>query len=310
MNRPDADVLLGFHFETAAVRGHLVRLESSLAEILGQHFYPAPVAALLGETLAASVLLGATIKFAGSLGVQAKSAGPIALLFAECTHERCLRGYAQLADGALGEAFPDLLAAGTLVITITPDAGQRYQGIVPLDAPRLAGCLEHYFGQSEQLPTCIVLAADGERAAGLLLQVLPGRAEDESHALRWEHLCQLTRTLGQDELLAEPFTTVLYRLFHEERVRVHEPEVVRFGCRCSYERAANTLRALGATEVHAVFAEQGAVLIHCEFCQQEYRFDAAALEALFPRAHGEAICRDESRPTDGLFPRARGKPLH
>ncbi|HND13378.1 MAG TPA: Hsp33 family molecular chaperone HslO, partial [Pseudomonadales bacterium] len=96
----------------------------------------------------------------------------------------------------------------------------------------------------------------------------------------------------------------------EERVRVHEPEAVRFGCRCSYERAANTLRALGEAEVRTVFAEQGAALIHCEFCQQEYRFDAVALETLFPCAHGEPPGRHECRPADGLFPRAHGEPLH
>ncbi|MCG3171507.1 MAG: 33 kDa chaperonin [Pseudomonadales bacterium] len=281
MNIPERDALLGFHFETAPVRGHLVRLDASLGEILGQHFYPPPVATLLGETLAASVLLGATIKFAGALGVQARSQGPVAILFGECTHERQIRGYARVADGALGEGLRELLAGGTLAITITPEQGQRYQGVVPLEAPRLAHCLEHYFAQSEQLPTCIVLAADGERAAGLLLQVLPGRAAGEEHARSWDHLCQLARTTSARELLHDPFTTLLYHLFHEERVRVHDPEAVRFGCHCSRERAANTLRSLGEQEVRAVLAEQGTILIHCEFCQQEYRFDGQAVDGLF-----------------------------
>ena len=289
MSPPDSDTRQRFHFETAAVRGELVRLGASLREILGQHFYPAPVAALLGEALAASVLLSSTIKFSGSLSLQAKSEGAVSILFGECTHDRQIRGYASVAEGAVGEDLGELLARGTLAITITPEQGQRYQGIVPLDAPQLAGCLEHYFAQSEQLPTAILLACDGEHAAGMLLQALPGSAgAADGQAGRWEHLQHLARTLTGRELLGERFETLLYHLFHEERVRVHEPEAVRFGCRCSASRAANTLQSLGETEARAILEEQGTILIHCEFCQQEYRFDAPALDALFDRA-GSAV---------------------
>jgi molecular chaperone Hsp33 len=285
MSPPDTDTLQRFHFETAAVRGELVRLGASLREILGQHFYPAPVAVLLGESLAASVLLSSTIKFAGSLSVQAKSEGPVTILFGECTHDRQIRGYASVADGAVGDDFGELLARGTLAITITPEQGQRYQGIVPLDAPRLAGCLEHYFAQSEQLPTSILLACDGEHAAGLLLQALPTSAEAaRDQAARWGHLHHLACTVSDAELLGERFETLLYHLFHEERVRVQAPEPVRFGCRCSASRAASTLQSLGEAEARAILEEQGNILVHCEFCQQEYRFDAAAIDGMF---HGE-----------------------
>mgnify|MGYP001765017938 FL=1 len=282
MSPPDSDTLQRFHFETAAVRGELVRLGPSLREILGQHFYPGPVAALLGESLAASVLLSSTIKFAGSLSLQAKSEGPVSILFGECTHDRQVRGYARVADGAVGGGLGELLSRGTLAITITPAEGQRYQGIVPLDAPRLAGCLEHYFTQSEQLPTSILLACDGEHAAGLLLQALPGSATAvDDQAARWEHLHQLACTVSDAELLGEAFETLLFHLFHEERVRVQAPEPVRFGCRCSASRAGATLQSLGEPEARAILAEQGTILIHCEFCQQEYRFDAAAIDAMF-----------------------------
>lgn len=282
MSPPDTDTLQRFHFETAAVRGELVRLGPSLREILGQHFYPGPVAALLGESLAASVLLSSTIKFAGSLSLQAKSEGPVSILFGECTHDRQVRGYARVADGAVGGGLGELLSRGTLAITITPAEGQRYQGIVPLDAPRLAGCLEHYFAQSEQLPTAILLACDGEHAAGLLLQVLPGSVGTPAeHAGHWEHLQRLARTVTDAELLGEGFETLLYHLFHEERVRVQAPQPVRFGCRCSASRAGGTLQSLGEAEARAILAEQGTILIHCEFCQQEYRFDAVAIDAMF-----------------------------
>lgn len=283
MSNEDSDQVQRFHFGNTAVRGEIVRIGTSLREILGQHFYPAPVARLLGETLAASVLLSSTLKFNGTLSLQAKSSGPVSLLFGECSHDRRLRGYASVLDGSLGEDFSQLLRDGTLAITITPDQGQRYQGIVPLDAPELAGCLEHYFDQSEQLPSALWLACDGQQAAGLLLQVLPeaAAAGTAQQPQLWEHLRQLANTLSPRELLEQPFSTLLYHLFHEQQVRVQPALPVAFGCRCSEERAGTTLRSLGEAEARAVLDEQGLIRIHCEFCQQEYCFDEAALQDLF-----------------------------
>jgi len=280
---PNADSVRRFLFEDAAVRGEIVRLDHSIKEILAQHFYPAPVAALLGEMLAASVLLSSTIKFSGTLSLQAKSSGPVGLIFAECSHDQRVRGFARVADEAMGEGISSLLRQGTLAITITPDTGQRYQGIVPLDADTLGGCLEHYFRQSEQLATAVWLASDGDNcAAGMILQTLPAAARDlPDQGRHWEHLHQLAATLSGEELLGDPFYRLLYTLFHDDRVRLHEPRPVRFGCRCSAVRAAATLKALGVAEARSIIEERGTILIHCEFCQQEYRFDAAEVERLF-----------------------------
>ncbi len=278
MNEPELDCLRCFDFEGAAVRGGIVRLGTALTDVLAQHFYPPPAAGLLGEALAASALLSATLKFSGSLSLQARSEGSVPLLFAECGHDRRLRGYARVAEGAHATGFGAMLSRGNLAITITPDQGQRYQGIVPLEQPELAGCLEDYFDQSEQLPTLIRLASDGVTAAGLMLQVLPGgRATDPE----WEHLRHLSATVRTEELLADPFERLLWKLFHEEGVRLQPPESVAFGCRCSQTRAAATLQAIGEAESRSVLAEQGLIKIQCEFCQQEYRFDAVALELLF-----------------------------
>jgi molecular chaperone Hsp33 len=279
----DADTLRRFHFEDGRVRGLIVRIERSLAEVLGQHHYPDAVARLLGEALAATVLMGATLKFSGTLGLQAKSSGPVALLFAESSETFRIRGYARVQPGAAGVELDTLLQGGTLAITITPAQGERYQGIVPLDAAALAPCLEHYFAQSEQLPTVLRLACDGQRAAGLLLQALPlaPGADAAGAKARWEHLGALAATTRAAELLDDPFETLLFHLFHEEAVRLHEPAPVAFGCSCSRERASATLRSIGEQETRAVFREQGLVRIHCELCQQEYLFDGPAVDRLF-----------------------------
>lgn len=291
MSSDDADVLRPFHFEGHGVRGAIVRLEASLGVVLGQHFYPAPAAVLLGEALAAGVLLGATLKYAGTLSLQAKSDGLLRILFAESSHDNRIRGYARVADAPSGGGFGALLGGGTLAITITPESGQRYQGIVPLDGAGLAASLEGYFDQSEQLPTLIRLASNGVAAAGLLLQVLPERAREAGEAGFWEHIAHLVATLQHWELLDNGAETLLWSLFHAEKVRLHEPEPVVFGCRCSVQRVQDTLRALGESEVRSVLAEQGRVQVHCEFCQQEYSFDQKAVDGMFGAAHGGAGTR-------------------
>ncbi len=278
MSSGDGDSLLRFDFGEVPVRGGIVRLESALADVLGQHHYPAPAAGLLGEALAASALLAATLKFAGALSLQARSKGSVQLLFAECGHDQRLRGYARVADGAHATGFGAMLDGGTLAITITPEQGQRYQGIVPLEQSGLDGCIEAYFEQSEQLPTLVRLASDGVRAAGLMLQVLPGGRADDPH---WEHLQQLSATVRADELLADDFENLLWKLFHQEEVRLQPAVPLAFGCRCSRERAAATLESIGEAESRDVLSEQGQIKVQCEFCQQEYRFDGPALDALF-----------------------------
>lgn len=278
MSAGETDRLLRFDFGDVPVRGGIVRLETALADVLGQHHYPAPAAGLLGEALAASALLAATLKFAGALSLQARSSGSVQLLFAECGHDQRLRGYARVAAGAHAPGFGAMLDSGTLAITITPEQGQRYQGIVPLEHPGLGACIEAYFEQSEQLPTLIRLVCDGVRAAGLMLQVLPGGKSDDPH---WEHLQQLSATVRADELLEDGFEALLWKLFHQERVHLQPAVPLAFGCRCSEQRASATLQSIGEAEAREVLAEQGLVKVQCEFCQQEYRFDGPALDLLF-----------------------------
>jgi molecular chaperone Hsp33 len=264
-----------FIFEAADIRGEIVHLDSAYRDILAIHQYPAAVARLLGEFLAASVLLSTTIKFEGRLVLQAQDGAELSLLMAECSNELEIRGIARGAEAATGENFTALLGGGHLAITIEPAEGQRYQGIVSLDGGSLASCIESYFENSEQLPTRLWLASDGAMAAGLLLQQLPKQVtrDEQERAQQWEHACTLAETVENSEVLELAQEDVLYRLFHEDRVRLFAGNAVCFACSCSRERCHNALMSIGPTELVKLLEEDGEVKMDCEFCNERYRFD-------------------------------------
>ncbi|MEO1900303.1 MAG: Hsp33 family molecular chaperone HslO [Alcanivorax sp.] len=281
-----ADQKQRFLFPDTDVRGELVRLDRSLTAILGAHDYPMSVQGLVGEAVAAVALLAGTLKFRGRLSLQAQGRGPVSLLLAECTHDGQLRALAR-HDERAGErvAMGDLLGDGTMVITISPESGRQYQGIVPLEGDTLARCLEAYFRQSEQLPTRLWLAAGNGRAAGMLLQRLPDRAADAAHnAERWQHLETLADTLRMEELLDLDTETVLRRLFHETPPRLPDPQAMRFGCTCSRERTRNALLSLGAAEIRQLLDEDGEATLTCDFCLSRQHFDAVDLAELVREA--------------------------
>ncbi len=263
-----------FLFEQADIRGEIVQLDSSLRELFAVHQYAPGVARLLGEFLAAAVLLSTTLKFEGRLVLQARSEGQVPLLMAECNNELQIRGIARGAEQATAELFSQLLAAGQLAITVEPLRGRRYQGIVPLQADSLAACLDAYFEQSEQLPTRLWLAAEDHRAAGLLLQQLPSgvTVDAAQRQQQWQHLCTLAATTSAGELLQLPPEQLLYRLYHEDPLRLFEPRQVEFHCSCSLERSRNALAALAPDELEDILSEQGCIAVDCEFCNQQYRF--------------------------------------
>lgn len=281
-----SDFTQRFLFDDADVRGELVNLGESYQHVLAKHPYPQPVAQLLGEMLAAAALLVGTLKFDGLLILQVRSSGAVPLLMIECSSEREVRGIARYhaeqigADAGLRELMPD----GVLALTVDPKQGQRYQGIVDLDGETLADCLSNYFATSEQLSTRFWLHADGQRARGLLLQQLPvDRLPDaDERAASWEHLLTLANTLTGEELLGLDNETVLHRLYHEEAVRLFEPQGLCFRCSCSRERSARALISLGEPDAQALLNEHGGqVVIDCQFCNQRYAFDAADVTQLF-----------------------------
>lgn len=289
------DQLNRFSFDGTDVRGQQVRLEATWQAALERVDYPEPVRRVLGELMAASLLLTGTLKFEGSLKLEARGEGPLTLAVVQASHDGRVRGLARWEEGLPdSDRLSELMGAkGQFVLTLEPAAEnqQRYQGIIGLEDETVAGVLEDYFARSEQLATRLWLAANGERAAGLLLQRMPNRASDDPDA--WDRATTLADTLKPEELLGLPAEHLLTRLFHEEQVRVFDPEPVAFRCTCSAEKVGEMLRGLGAEEVRSVLAEQGEVRVNCEFCGRPYVWDTVEVERLFaagptpegPRTH-------------------------
>lgn len=268
------DSIVRFLFEDCAVRGVWVHLQKSYADMLALKDVGRAGRVLLGESVAAAVLLGCTIKLQGRVAIQARGDGDLKLLVAESTQGAGVRGVINLDENVAAQAMPplqQLIGSGYLAVTLLPDEGESYQGIVPLQGARLQDCLADYFALSEQLPTALWLVADGERAAGLMLQAMPTPNHDDAS---WQHLHTLAGTVKDEELLSLPCEVLLHRLFHQETVRLFDAGPVRFQCTCSADRSRSALAVLGRDELHKLFAEQPEVAIDCQFCGAQYRFSA------------------------------------
>ncbi|WP_313738364.1 Hsp33 family molecular chaperone HslO [Pseudomonas sp.] len=282
---PDTDFTQRFLFDDRDIRGEWVSLDDSYAQVLARHAYPAPVAALLGELMAATALLIGALKFDGLLILQARSSGPIPLLMVECSSAHEIRGVARYeaeqipAQASLAELMPD----GHLTLTIDPIKGQRYQGTVDLDGADIAECFTNYFLQSQQLNTRFWLDASQGKARGLLLQQLPvnRQPDDDEREESWQHVLALASTLKAEEW-AESNETLLHRLFHEDAVRLFDGQSLRFHCSCSRERSGNALASLGEADALALVEECGGqVEVDCQFCNERYVFDISDVEQLF-----------------------------
>ena len=275
------DVLQRFVFERARVRGELVHLEGAWREVRRRREYPGAVESALGELTAASVLLAATLKVpGGALVLQIQGGHPVDLLVVECQADLSLRAMARWDGGipGLGESPPlqELAGGGRCVLTIDPGPGRNaYQGVVPLEGRTTAQVLERYMARSEQIGTLFALAANAERAAGLLLQRLPdagGKAGPDADPDLWNRVGHFVATLTRAELLELPGREILRRLFHDEDLRLFESVPVRFACRCSRERVAGLIRMVGAEEVRHALADRGTLDVTCEFCGERYAF--------------------------------------
>jgi molecular chaperone Hsp33 len=281
------DLIQRFIFSDSQIRGELVGLEKSYHEATSRHDYPEEIKRLLGQFLAASALLSTTIKFKGSLVLQVKANGCLKLLMAECTNQKYLRAIARYEEEQIND--DRLIKEGQLAITIEPESGKRYQGIVEIrDSNSLAETLENYFHHSEQIATCVKLSADNTVAAGLLLQKLPEREDKEIISTDdkdlWEHVCHLAETLKDKELLTDDNEQLLHKLFHQESVRIFDPSPLKFKCSCSMQRSANAILSLGHDEAKDILEQEGFISIDCQFCFTSYEFDQTEVDRLFSGA--------------------------
>ena len=291
------DLIQPFKIEGQAVRGRLVRLGPLIDTVLDRHRYPPVVAELLAETVALAAALAGALKYDGVFTLQTKGDGPVRLMVADVTSDGDVRGYAQFDAERLaavtgnGEALsvPKLLGAGYLAFTVDQGSHtERYQGIVELIGATLAECVHHYFRQSEQLDAVVKVAAGratgGWRAGALMLQRLPpsaGAADDVEDG--WRRTLAFMASSTPDELLDAQLAPndLLYRLFHEDGVRVFATADLRPGCRCSRQRVERVLRSLPDGELEA-FKIDGVISVTCEFCSASYGFtdgEVAALKA-------------------------------
>lgn len=298
-----SDRIRRFMLAGAPVRGESVSLDAAWRAVLERHAdLPAAVRDCLGELSAAAVLLAATLKFDGSLVLQIHGDGPVSLVVVECQGGGQFRATVKLREGAIvmpDDRFGQLVnrsGQGRFVVTLDPRSRspnrQPYQGIIPLTGESVSEVLEHYMASSEQVPTRLWLAADAQRACGLLLQKLPdigGRVQPahvtqgtgEADTDGWNRLQKLADTITPDELLQLASPEVLHRLFWQEQLHSHDEADLRFHCTCSREKVAGMLKMLGRAEVESILAERPVVDVNCDFCNQAFAFDPVDCATLF-----------------------------
>ena len=286
---PVDDLAAAFQIEGWPVRGRIVRLGATIDAILSAHAYPEPVAALLGEACALAALVGSSLKFEGRLIVQAQGDGPVRYVVADYDTDGHMRGYCrfdedEVAAASQGFARPgarSLLGQGVFVMTLDrgPDF-ERTQGITPIEGESLSLAAEHYFQQSEQIPTKVRLAVGsvvtdagvGWRAGGALIQLIAGDDARGSTEEVWDRSRALFQTLADDELLDPTITpeTLLFRLFHEDGVRLEDARALVAQCRCSHERIAGVLTSFDAAERADMVEPDGKIRVTCEYCATVY----------------------------------------
>jgi len=295
---PD-DLVGAFQIEGEPVRGRVARLGPAIHQILAGHDYPEPVANLLGEACALAALVGSNLKFEGRLILQAQGSGPVRYVVADYDTSGGLRGYCrydaeEVAKACAGFVRPgarSLLGDGVFIMTVDQGADmERYQGVTAIEGETLALCAEQYFAQSEQTPTRVRLAVgqadEGEgpqwRAGGLLIQYI---AEDQARGSTeeaWNRTQAFFETIGEDELIDPtlPSTTLLWRLFHEDGVRVFGSQPLRAFCRCSQQRIEGVLKSFPAADRAEMVEPDGKIHVTCEYCSRVYAVEPAALESV------------------------------
>lgn len=277
----EADTIQRFIFEHAHIRGEIVHIEQTYQTIIKQRDYPPMVKNLLGEAIISCLLLASSIKFEGSLNLQFQGDQRLSLLLVQCDNDLNVRAFAQYTEELEIIDYAQAFLQGKMVLTINQyNQTQNYQSMVPISSTSMSENLMSYFAQSEQIATRVWLAVNEDKAAGMLLQLMPGQDSQQREQF-WEYAVQLGQTVSEDELLHLDNETLLYRLYNETDIRLFEPRISHFKCRCTVEKMKQVITLLGESEADDLIKEQGAININCDFCNQKYSFDPIDVALIF-----------------------------
>lgn len=277
----DMDTLQRFMFEHASIRGEIAHLENTYLTIINQRPYPPMVKQLLGEALISCLLLAGSIKFEGQLSLQFQGDVRLPLLLVQCDHDLNLRAMTKFKQNISADEYTQSFLQGQMVLNINQyNKTQTYQSIVPVTSTSMSDNLTNYFLNSEQITTKVWLAAGENRAAGMLLQLMPGQNTQQREEF-WAYATHIGETITEQELLTLENEVLLYRLYHETELRLFEARAVQFQCSCSKDNMQQMLRVLGKEEAEKMATEQGEIEVRCDFCNSEFRFDAIDVTMLF-----------------------------
>ncbi len=274
------DLFQSFIFEHANIRGYLVNLTHTYQTIIAQHAYPSIIQRYLGEALVSCVFLSAGIKFNGNMSLQFQGNHHLPLLVAQCDNNLNLRATANFDIDATAIELEQAFNQGVLSLIVNHDAHPTpYRSMMPIHSNSIAQSITNFFQQSEQLVSQVWLATSDATAAGLILQRMPEKDAPQEEA--WHCACTMAQTLTQAELLTLDNATLLHRLFHETDVRVFPSRTIQFKCRCNLDKMKSALYALGEAQAKQHISMHKTIEITCDFCRQNYYFDAVDVMALF-----------------------------
>ncbi len=277
----NTDHIQRFLFEEAPIRGEIARIGVSYKEIINQHPYPPMVQHLLGEAIISCLLLTGSVKFEGEITLQFQGDKRLPLIIVQCTNELVIRAYAKFGPNLQTEDYAQAFLNGTMTININQyDKTETYQSVVSLESTSMGENLTNYFANSEQISTKVWLAVNDDSAAGMLIQLLPGQDSLQREHF-WEYAVHLGQTVREEELLSLDNTTILHRLYHETVIRLYDPRTVRFSCRCTEDKMKQVLGILGEDEANLLLAEEGNIIVTCDFCNTRYSFDSIDVALIF-----------------------------
>lgn len=281
------DTLHRFIFENTDIRGNYVKLNHTIEEAIQHQALPQNLLTALGELMVANALMASTLKLDGSLTLQIQTNGPLKLLIAECNENLGMRGTVKWS-GPIESLDPiDLIKEGHFIITLNQkNAKTPYQGIVPMEGNSISELLENYMLRSEQIQTKLWIHSQDNIFYGLLIQKLPFNSSAEvvdPEAMKnvWEHVVALAD--DSFEFIRPNLKTsdILQDIFPSETIRLYDPSFPEFACSCSKKSVENMLRLIGKKECESIIEEQSSITIHCDFCNECYKYSEDEVDFVF-----------------------------